>query len=180
VIIAGACGEPTATSGSSAFSAQVLGTSTHRLSGSATASFGGDWARENALQVTLPNGATFSGVALVATNGTVISLFRPGTELPVGTFAMGRVGGELAFPKGGFSGGYVVRRSDGLQLFIADSGHVTITQTGMRVTGLFTLHAKHYDVLPIPTRESSGKPITPISSGESEVTISGVFDAVRR
>jgi hypothetical protein len=174
------CGDPTATARPSTFTADVRGATNERLSGSATASFGGDWLRQNALQVTLPNGTTFSGVALSASTGTIISFFRSGAELPVGTYAVGLVGGVPSFLNGGFSGGYVVRRSDGLQFFIADSGSVRITQTGRVVSGGFTLYFKHYDVLPTPTPDNVGKPITPLSSGESPVTISGSFDATTR
>jgi hypothetical protein len=179
-IVLGGCGEPTASGGASTFTAQVRGTTNERLTGSATASFGGDWLRQHALSITLPNGTTFSGVALSASNGTTISFFRPGTDLPVGTYAVGTVGGAPAFPKGGFSGGYVVRRTDGLQLFLADSGSLTIAQTGSRVSGTFTLHAKHFDVIPLPSPDNVGKPITPLSSGDSPLTVSGSFDAARR
>jgi hypothetical protein len=173
-----ACGEPTAAPGSSTFTADVRGSTNVRLTGSATA--GDDWLAQSALQVALPNGANFSGIALATASGTTISLFRSGTELPTGTFAIGRVGGSSPFPAGGYSGGYVVRRSDGLQLFLADSGTLTITESGRRVAGTFTLFAKHYDVIPVPTAETSGKPIMPIESGESPVTISGTFEAARR
>ena len=174
-----ACGEPTA-SRPSTFTADVRGPTTERISGSAVASLGGDWMRQNALQVTLPNGATFSGVALSASNGATISFFRSGADLPVGTYGVGLVGGAPAFPKGGFSGGYVVRRSDGLQLFLADSGTVKISETGSRVSGTFTLYFKHYDVIPMPTPASNGTPITPLSSGDSPLTISGAFAAANR
>lgn len=175
-----ACGDSTAPAGASTFSADVRGTTTERITGTATAAFG-DWSRQSALQVTLPNGATFSGVALSASNGAAISFFRPGAELPSGTFEIGTVTTtDPVFPTGGFSGGYSVRRSDGFQLFLADSGTVTLATSGNRVTGTFTLYAKHYDVLPFPTAENIGKPITPMSSGESPLEISGSFDAVRR
>jgi hypothetical protein len=175
-----ACGEPTGTSGSSTFTADVRGSTNERLTGSATASVGGDWLAQSALKVTLPNGATFSGIALATASGTTISLFRSGTQLPAGTYAIGRVGSSPTFPAGGYSGGYVVRRPDGLQIFLADSGAVSIAETGRRVSGTFTLYAKHYDVIPVPTAEMSGKPITVLESGESPVTISGTFEAVTR
>lgn len=176
-----ACGEPTASSGASTFTADVRGTPNERITGSATASFGGDWLRQNALQVTLPNGTTFSGIALSADNGTTISFFRQGTDIPSGTFTLRQLNSTgPTSPTGGFSGGYVVRRTDGLQLFLADSGSLSITQTGSRVVGTFTLYAKHFVVLPLPTPENTGKPIAPLSSGESPVTVSGSFDAARR
>ena len=175
-----ACGDPTSMTRPSTFTADVRGATNERITGSAVASLGGDWLRQNALQVTLPNGATFSGVALSASSGAIISFFRSGTELPVGTYAVGLVGGRPVFPTGGFSGGYVVPRADGLQIFLADSGSVVIAQTGSRVSGTFTLYFKRYDVFPKPTSENTGKPITPFSSGESPLTISGSFDAERR
>jgi hypothetical protein len=175
-----ACGEPTVAPRPSTFTADIRGSTNERITGSAVATVGGDWMRQNALQVTLPNGATFSGVALSASNGAIISFFRSGSDLPVGTYAAGLVGGTPAFPKGGFSGGYVVCRSDGVQLFLADSGTVSITATGSRVSGTFTLYFKHYDVIPAPTPENTGQPITPLSSGESPLTITGSFDADRR
>jgi hypothetical protein len=106
--------------------------------------------------------------------------------LPIGRWPAGRdvrrrVGERRAgFSDGGFSGGYVVRRADDLQLFSADSGSVRITQVGSVVSGTFTLYFKHYDVIPKPTPENIGKPIAPFSSGESTITISGSFDAAKR
>ena len=60
--------------------------------------------------MTLPDGQTFSGLALAGTDGTTISLFRSGTDLPAGTFAIGAIGGSSVVPPGAFSGGYAVRR----------------------------------------------------------------------
>lgn len=175
-----ACGEPTATAGSSTFTADVRGATNERLSGTASVSVGEDWIAQSALQLMLPNGASFSGIALATASGTTISIFRSGTDLSTGTYAIGRAGGSGPLPVGRFSGGYVVRRSDGLQLFLADSGTVSITETGRRVSGRFTLYAKHYDVIPVPTPGSSGTPITRLSSGDAPVTISGAFAAVTR
>jgi hypothetical protein len=180
VSVVAACGDATATARPSTFTADVRGATNERITGSAIASFGGDWLRQNALQVTLPNGATFSGVALSASTGAIISFFRSGTELPVGTYAVGVAGGAPAFLKGGFSGGYAIRRTDGLQLFLADSGTVTISGSGNRVSGTFMLYFTRYDVLPLPTASNAGQPLTPLSSGESPLTITGSFDAERR
>ena len=176
-----ACREPTASSGPSTFTADVSGTTNQRITGSATAGSGGDWLRQNALQVTLPNGTTLSGIALSADNGTTISFVREGADLPSGSFKLRQLtSAGRTNPVGGFYGGYVVRRTDGLQLFLADSGSLTIVQSGNRVSGTFTLYAKHYEVIPLPTAENTGKPITPLASGDSPVTISGSFDATRR
>jgi hypothetical protein len=175
-----ACGEPTSAT-PSFFSADVSGATTERITGTATASSGDDWMRESAVQVTIPNVGTFSGIVLSATGGaTTISMIRPGTELPVGTHRIGRVadGSPPATPA--FSGGYVVRGANTLQLFTAESGTVTITETGSRVAGSFTLHLNTYHVLPIPTRDMIGKPITPLETGRSSMTITGTFNAGRR
>ena len=170
-----------ASSASSTFTADIRGTTNERITGVATASSGSDWLRQNALQVTLPNGATFSGIALSADNGTALSFFRQGAEIPSGSFKLRQfTSAGPTKPTGGVSGGYVVRRSDGLALFVADSGSLTIAQSGNRVSGTFTFYAKHFDVLPLPTPENVGKPITPLSSGDSPVTISGSFDAMKR
>lgn len=183
VALALACGEPAAPSGPSTFTADVSGAINEHLAGSATASSGADWPRQSVVQVTLPDGGTFSAVVLTADGGaSTISLGRSGTTLPVGTYRVGR-GGSLtpSMPAGAFFAGYTVRRAGNtLQLFIADSGSVTIAQTGPRVTGTFTLYANTYDVIPMPTPALVGKPITPIESGRSPVTISGSFDAARR
>ena len=134
--------------------------------------------------MTLPNGTTFSGVALSASTGAIISFFRSGSDLPVGTYAVGVTGGAPAFLKGGFSGGfsggYAVRRTVGLQLFLADSGNVTIAETGNRVAGTFTMYFERYDVLPLSTAANAGRPLTPLSSGASPMTITASFDAERR
>lgn len=136
--------------------------------------------RESVVQVTLPNVGTFSGIVLAATGGgSTISIIRSGTELPVGTHRIGRAAGATPSVPA-FTGGYVVRRTDGLQLFLADSGSVTIVESGSRVSGSFTLYANRYDVIPVPTRDMVGKPITPIDSGNSPVTITGTFAASRR
>ena len=180
VSLLAACGDATATARPSTFTADVRGATNERITGSAIASLGGDWMRQNALQVTLPNGATFSGVALSASTGAIISFFRSGSDLTVGTYAVGVTGRDPAFLKGGFSGGYAVRRTDGLQLFLADSGKVTIAETGSRVSGTFTMYFERYDVLPLPTAANAGQPLTPLSSGASPMTITGSFDAERR
>ena len=176
VSLLAACGDATATARPSTFTADVRGATNERITGSAIASLGGDWMRQNALQVTLPNGATFSGVALSASTGAIISFFRSGSDLPVATYAVGVTGGDPAFLKGG----YAVRRTVGLQLFLADSGKVTIAETGSRVSGTFTMYFERYDVLPLPTAANAGQPLTPLSSGASPMTITGSFDAERR
>jgi len=176
-----ACGEPTSPGERSSFSADVRGSQNERLTGSATAGAGSAWARESVIQVSLPDVGTFSGIVLAADDlRTTISLIRSGTELPAGTHRIGRI--PLASPPAApiFTAGYVVRRADGLQLFTADSGSVTITPSGNRLTGSFTIYASRYDVIPQPTREMVGQPITPIASGSAPVTISGTFDAARR
>ena len=127
------------------------------------------------MQVTLPNGATFSGIVLAATGGTnMISFTRAGTELPMGTHRLGRAG------TGGFTSGYVVRGSTTLQLFIADSGTVTLVENGNRVSGTFTIYLDAYDVFPLPTPEMVGQPLTPLERGRSPLTITGSFNAGRR
>ena len=47
----------------------------------------------------------------------------------------------------------------GVQVFVTDSGSVTITPSGNRVTGSFTIHAKRFDVFP---------PLTPDMIGEAD------------
>jgi hypothetical protein len=172
--VLGACGDPTGFGEASTFTANLNGSTTGMLTGTASASTAGDWTHESVVQVTLPNGGTFSGIVLAATSGSAISFIRSGTALPAGTHRLGRVLGS------GFSAGYVVRRSDGLQLFMADSGTVTIAESGSRVTGSFMLYASAYDVIPMPTPAMVGKPLTVLERGTSPLTISGTFNAGRR
>lgn len=177
--LAAACGEPTATPTQSSFTADVRGAVNERITGSAMASTG-DWGREAVVQVTLPNFGTFSGIVLAASdNKSTISLIRSGTELPVGTHRIGLVSGASPTPPA-FTAGYVVQRSDELQVFLADSGIVRITGTGSRVTGTFTVYGSSYFVMPRPTPDMVGKPITPTERGRSPITITGEFDAGRR
>ena len=174
-----ACGEPTATPTQSSFTADVRGAVNERITGSAIASTG-DWGREAVVQVTLPNIGTFSGIVLAASdNKSTISLIRSGTELPVGTHRIGLVSCASPTPPA-FTAGYVIQRSDELQVFIADSGTVSITGTGSRVTGTFTVYGSSYFVMARPTPDMVGKPITPKERGRSPVTITGKFDAGRR
>jgi hypothetical protein len=175
-VVVTACSEPTAVDGSaSSFTADLAGSTTGRLTGSATANAGSDWAREGVEQVTLPNGSAFSGVVLAATDlATTLSFIRAGTELPMGTHRLGRA------VVGGFSAGYVVRRPGTLKVFLADSGTVTLAENGNRVSGTFRIYLNTYDVLPIPTPEMVGQPLTPLERGRSPLTISGSFNAGRR
>ena len=176
-LIAG-CGDATGTGAPSTFTADVSGATSGRLTGTATAS--GDWSREMVIQATLPNGAgTITSIALMATGGNVISFTRQGTDLSVGTYKLGAASGPSVSPVT-FSSGYVVRRSEGLQLFLADSGSITISESGTRVAGSFTIFANKYVVIPMPRKEDVGKQITPLSSGTEKLTISGTFDAMRR
>jgi hypothetical protein len=177
-----ACGEPTAASDPSTFTADISGAVSERLTGSALASSAAPWTRQGVLQVTLPNAGTISVIALSADGGAkMISLTRTGTELPVGTFRVSRPTAAIpSIPADAFSVGYSVRRGENLQVFMADSGTVTIAQTGSRVTGTFTLYANSYDVLPMPTSALGGTRITPIESGRSPLTITGEFDAAKR
>ena len=170
-----ACGEPTAVGEPASFTAHITGSATGSLTGTATAGTSADWARESVVQVTLPNGGTFSGIVLAAAGGAnTISFVRSGTDLPPGTFRLGRGA------TGGFSAGYVIRRPDALQLFVADSGTLTIAERGGRVSGTFTVYVNAYDVLSIPTQDMIGKPITKLDSGSSPMTISGSFSAGKR
>ena len=176
------CGEPTATGSTSTFSAEISGAVTGRLTGSALASSAAPWSREGVVQVTLPNAGTLSVIVLTAAGGaTMISLSRAGADLPVGTYRIARVTtGAPSLPQDAFSAGYTVRRGDALQLFMADSGTVTITRAASRVTGSFTLYANQYDVIPMPSPAQVGTRITPIESGRSPMTITGDFDAAKR
>lgn len=172
------CGDSTGTGDPSTFTADVSGASSGRLTGTATAS--GDWSREMVVQATLPNGAgTITSIALVATSGNVISFTRQGTTLSPGTYRIGAASAPSVSPVT-FGSGYVVRRAEGLQIFPADSGTLTIAESGSRVTGSFTIYANKYMVIPMPRKEDVGKQITPVSTGAEKVVISGSFEAVRR
>ena len=176
-VIAG-CSDATGTGDPSTFTAEVSGATSERLTGTATAS--GDWSRETVIQATLPNGGgTITSIALMATGGNVISFTRQGTELPAGTYRLGVASAPNVSPVT-FGSGYVVRRPEGLQLFSADSGSLTIAGSGSRVTGTFTIYANKYVVIPMPRREDIGKQIIPLSSGTEKVMISGSFDAAKR
>jgi hypothetical protein len=171
-----ACAEPTSVGGASTFTAEIRGAATGRLTGTASASGASDWSRESVVQVTLPNNAgQLSGVVLTTAGGAnAISFLRSGADLALGTFKLGQA------QSGGYSAGYVVRRADGLQVFLADSGTVSMAESAGRVSGVFTLYLNSYDVLPMPTQDMVGKRITPISSGRASMTITGTFNAVRR
>jgi hypothetical protein len=178
-----ACGEPTGVEGSaSTFTADVRGSITETLTGSAAVGGSGDLSRQGVFQVTLPNGGTFTTIALssAAPPYSGISLNRSGTELPTGTHRIGRLSASTTMPLGGFTAAYVVREPSTMQIFAADSGTITITGSGSRVTGSFTMYANSYDVIPTPTPDMVGKPITPIERGSASLTISGTFDAGRR
>ena len=179
VAMVGACTEPTSVSDASTFTADITGATTSRLTGTAKASAGGDWSRESVVQVTVPNGATFSGLVFSAAGGSnAISIIRQGADLALGTFRFGR--GLTSTITGGYSAAYVVRRASDIQMFMADSGTATIAQNGDRVTGTFTLYVSGYDLLPLPSPELMGKPLTKLGSGTSPLTISGSFNAARR
>lgn len=172
------CGEPVGVESASTFIADVTGAMTERITGTAAA--GADpWARQFADQVTLSSGRTFSVIALLG-DGRTISFTRPGTDLPAGTHRVGALGVAAGMPKVGFAGGYGVHRTDGIQLFLADSGSITIAEAGGRVTGRFVMYASQYQVLPFPSEVQVGKPITPLETGTASLTISGEFDAARR
>ena len=176
-IIAG-CADSTGAGDSSTFTADVTGATSGRLTGTAAAS--GDWSRESVIQATLPNGVgTITAIALTATSGNVISFVRQGATISAGTYRLGAASGSNVLPVT-FGSGYVVKRTEGLQLFSADSGSLTIAESGSRVSGTFTIYANKYIVIPTPRREDVGKQITPLSNGTEKVTISGSFDAVRR
>jgi hypothetical protein len=172
-VVAG-CSDATGTGDPSTFSADVSGARSGRLTGTATA--GGDASREVVVQATLPGVGAVTAIALSANDGAnVISFTREGSDLPVGTYSLG----PDVLPRV-FSGAYVVRRPDGWQVFLAESGTLTISQTGTRVSGTFTLNASKYSVIPKPKPEDAGKPITPISTGSEQVAITGSFEATRR
>ena len=174
-----ACSDATGVNGASSFTANITGATTARLTGSATASAAGDWSRESVVQVTLPNVGPISGIVLSATGGSSsISFLRSGADLTTGTFNLGRpVSSPL--PAGGYSAGYTIRQSDGFKLFAADSGSVTLSESGNRVDGTFTVYVSSYQVFPLPTPDQVGKVITPLSSGRSPMTITGTFSAQR-
>src|SRR5690348_15318341 len=79
------CGDSTGVGDRSSFTADVSGTTSARLTGTAAAS--GDWSRESVIQATLPNGVgTITSIALMATSGNVISFTRQGTTISAGTY----------------------------------------------------------------------------------------------
>ena len=175
-MVVGACSEPTGVDSGSTFTADVTGAMNRRLTGTATASVGGDWSRQSVVQVTVPNGTFVSGVVLAAESGAnTISIMRDGSSLLHGDFKLGR--GLTAATTGGYTAGYVIRRASDLQVFRADSGSVTMGASGGRVSGTFTLYVSDYDLLPLATRDMVGKPIAKLGSGTSPLTISGSFNA---
>ena len=179
IMIASACSDPVSAGNHSSFSADVSGARNERVTGSATAS--GAWARESVISVTLPDAGTFSTIALAGADlATTISFTRAGTELPAGAHRIGRIPTTTPSNTPMFTAAYIIRSGDRLQVYLADSGSVTITETGQRVKGSFTLYASDYSVIPVPTRDQVGQRITPISTGSAPVTISGEFDAGRR
>ena len=175
-----ACSDPVGPGGNdSSFSAEISGARNERLSGAATAS--ASWARETVISVTLPGAGTFSTIALAGSDlKTTISFTRAGTELPAGTHRIGRIPNTTPSNVPMFTSGYVIRDGDRLQVFMADSGSVTIAEAGQRVKGSFTVYLSHYSVMPVPTREQVGQLIKPIASGTAPITITGTFDAGRR
>jgi hypothetical protein len=110
---------------------------------------------------------------LTATGGAnALSFSRVGTELPVGTHRLG------ALPD--FNGGYTVRRNDNSQqVFFADSGSLTITESGARVAGSFKFYASRYSVF-APITSSTVFPVKSISQGSEKLTIIGAFNAVNQ
>ena len=179
VLVLAGCGEAMGpVSSESSFTADVRGAVNERLSGTASASDGAS--RQFATQFTAPNGTTLSVIALLSSSGTTISFTREGTALPLGTSTLGSIRVASAPAVGRFSAAYVVRKSNGLQVSLADSGTITITGAGSRVTGTFVLHASEYQVLPFPTPGIVGQPITPLETGSAPITITGTFDAARR
>jgi hypothetical protein len=83
-------------------------------------------------------------------------------------------------PPGGFAAGYTLRKANGLQLFFADSGSITLTEVGSRVSGTFVMYASDYQVLPPLNSLPVGQPITPLETGKGDITITGSFAAARR
>jgi hypothetical protein len=167
--VASACGDPTSVGESSTFSADVSGSKNGRLVGSATVTD----SREIAVQVTVPNVGPVSAVALTANGGAnVLAFARLGTELPVGTHRLGATSD--------FTGGYMVRRADNSQqVFFADSGSLTITESGARVVGSFKFYASRYAVF-APITSATVFPVRSISDGTEKLAIVGTFNAVRR
>lgn len=180
VLFLAGCGEPVGLGlDGSSFSADVRGSTTERITGTASAS-ADPLLRDFATQVTLPDAGTFSVIALSGTDSRMISFSRRGSEFPVGNHRIG-----VRLPGGGidlsaFSGGYAVRMPNALRISLADSGSITITEAGSQVRGSFVFYVSKYDVVPIPTPDQVGKPITPIESGTETLTISGSFAALRR
>ena len=169
VAVASACGDATGAGDPSTFSAEVSGATNGRLVGSATASSD---TREIAVQVDIPNVGPVTGIVLSANNGTnSISFVRQG-DLPVGTYKLG------SRPE--ISGSYSVRHeNNGHQIAFADSGSLTITESGSRVVGSFTFYASHSAVFP-PITSSTVFPVKATSYINEKITISGSFNAVRR
>ena len=175
-----ACGDPIGAGGSSSFAADIRGARNERITGSATANSGG-WERESAVEVTFSGVGTFSGIVLSDANQmNTISIMRAGTKLPDGTHRVYGMPVPTGVPTPVFTGGYVVRRTDGLQVFLADSGTVSLATSGNRVSGTFTLYANRYKVIEHPTPGMTGQTVTPIASGNTPTTITGSFNAVRR
>jgi hypothetical protein len=163
----------------SSFSAEISGARNERLAGSAAA--GVSWGREVVVQVTLPQAGTFSSIVLAGSDlRSTISLSRAGSELPVGSHRIGRIPNTTPGVTPMLTGSYVIREGENLRVFNADSGSVTITESGQRVRGSFTLYASQYAVMKAPTPAQIGQLITPISSGTAPLTITGSFDAGRR
>jgi hypothetical protein len=178
-LVAVGCGEATGPqAGFSAFSADVRGTVNERIRG--TASAGDDsWTRQLAIQIDVSDG-TLSSIVLLGDGGQTISFTRRGADFPVGTHRLGRLGTVPGQPTAEFSSGYVVRKTNGLQVFLADSGSLAITEAASRVSGTFTLYASEYRVLPLPIPTTVGTKITPIETGKANLTITGSFAAARR
>ena len=169
VAVASACSDATSVGEPSTFSADISGSKNGRLAGSATVSD----TRDIALQVTLPTVGPLAAVALTANGGAnVLSFSRLGTGLPVGTYRLGSA------PD--FTGGYTVRRANNdQQIFFADSGSLTITESAARVVGSFKFYASRFSVF-APVTSTTVFPVRSISAGTEKLTIIGTFNATRR
>jgi len=179
VLVAVGCGDAMSpVPGGSTFSADVRGAVNERISGSASA--GDDaWARQFAIEANVA-GETLSSIVLLGGGGQTISFTRRGAGFPLGAHGLGALGTRPGMPRAEFSSAFVVRKANGLQVFLADSGSVTITEAGSRVSGTFTLYASQYQVIPFLTPDAVGKPITPLETGKGDITITGSFAAARR
>ena len=113
----------------SSFTADLTGLDDGDAHGLGHGEHGRRLGRESVVQVTLPNGATFSGIVLAADRRREHDLVHP---LGRGTARWGRIwpGRGAAATGDAFTAGYACAGSTTLQLFIADSGTVTIAENG--------------------------------------------------